>query len=117
LRRHAIDLAVHRGLSQRLSRRRDRLAGAAARRNDDDCGYGGDWLRQALSGLKITPCIAKRSNRTAPITCNAKIYKRRSLVERMFGRLDDWRRFANCYNRHLRWCNCQISAMIFKTCQ
>jgi transposase len=30
---------------------------------------------------------------------DAKIYQQRNLVERMFGRLKDWRRIATRYNR------------------
>ena len=58
-----------------------------------------DWFRQALSGLKISPCIPRRSNRKAPITYDTKTYKQRNLVERMFGRLKDWRRIATRHDR------------------
>ena len=58
-----------------------------------------DWFRQALSELKISPCIPRRKNRKAPTPYDAKIYQQRNLVERMFGRLKDWRRIATRYNR------------------
>jgi transposase len=58
-----------------------------------------DWFRRALSSLEITPCIPGRLNRKAPITYNTKTYKQRTLVERMFGRLEDWRRIATRHDR------------------
>ena len=64
-----------------------------------DKGYDSDWFRQALSDLDITPCIPGRKNRKVSIMYDAKIYKQRNLVERMFGRLKDWRRIATRYDR------------------
>jgi transposase len=64
-----------------------------------DKGYGSDWFRQALSDLDITPCIPGRKNCKVSVTYDAKIYQQRNLVERMFGRLKDWRRIATRYNR------------------
>jgi transposase len=61
-----------------------------------------DWFRRVLSSLEITPCIPGRSNRKAPITYNTKTYKQRNLFERMFGRLEDWRRIATRYDRCAR---------------
>jgi transposase len=58
-----------------------------------------DRFRQALSELKISPCIPRRKNRKAPTPYDAKIYQQRNLVERMFGRLKDWRRIATRYDR------------------
>jgi putative transposase len=57
-------------------------------------GYDSNWFRQALSGLKILPYILGRSSRKAPVTYDIKIHKQRNSVERMFGRLKDWRRIA-----------------------
>jgi transposase len=58
-----------------------------------------DWFRQALSDRDITPCIPGRKNRKAPVAYDTKIYKRRNLVERVVGRLKDWRRIATRYDR------------------
>jgi transposase len=58
-----------------------------------------DWVCQALSDLKILPCIPGRSNRNTPITYDASLYRQRNLVERMFGRLKDWHRLATRYDR------------------
>ena len=64
-----------------------------------DRGYDADWLREALSECKITPCIPPRSNRLEDIPYDKTVYKRRNLVERMFGRLKDWRRISMRYDR------------------
>ena len=64
-----------------------------------DRGYDSDWFRDALSELEIEPCIPGRSNRKAPIPYNADLYKQRNRIERMFGRLKDWRRIATRYDR------------------
>jgi transposase len=64
-----------------------------------DRGYYSDWFRQALFGLKISPYILGRSSRKAPVTYDIEIYKQRNSVERMFGRLKDWRRIATRYDR------------------
>lgn len=64
-----------------------------------DRGYDSDWFREALSDLGIAPCIPGRKNRKVPIAYDTKLYKQRNLVERMFGRLKDWRRIATRYDR------------------
>ena len=42
---------------------------------------------------------APHTNRIEPIDYDADVYKRRNLVERMFGRLKDWRRISMRYDR------------------
>ena len=64
-----------------------------------DRGYDADWLRDALRERDITPCIPPRTNRVEPIAYDTDLYKRRNLVERMFGRLKDWRRISMRYDR------------------
>jgi len=64
-----------------------------------DKGYDSDRFREALSDLDIEPCIPGRSNRKRPIQYDKDLYKRRNLIERMFGRLKDWRRIATRYDR------------------
>ena len=44
-------------------------------------------------------CIAGRASRKEPIIYDTELYKRRNLVERLFGRLKDWRRIATRYDR------------------
>jgi transposase len=64
-----------------------------------DRGYDSDWFREALTGQGIEPCIPGRKNRKQPIQYDTDRYKLRNRVERMFGRLKDWRRIATRYDR------------------
>jgi len=64
-----------------------------------DRGYDSDWFRQALAEQHIEPCIPGRKNRKTPITYDETLYKQRNRIERMFGRLKDWRRIATRYDR------------------
>jgi len=64
-----------------------------------DKGCDSDWFREALSDLDIRPCIPGRSSRKEPIDYDKDLYKTRNLIERMFGRLKDWRRIATRYDR------------------
>jgi putative transposase len=64
-----------------------------------DRGYDSDWFREALRERDIAPCIPGRKNRKQPIDYDTELYKQRNLVERMFGRLKDWRRIATRYDR------------------
>ena len=64
-----------------------------------DRGYDSDGLRKALAERSIKACIPGRANRREPIVYDAELYKRRNLIERMFGRLKDWRRIATRYDR------------------
>lgn len=64
-----------------------------------DKGYDSDLLRKALSALKIEPCIPGRKNRKAQVPYDPALYKQRNRIERMFGKLKDWRRIAMRYDR------------------
>lgn len=64
-----------------------------------DKGYDSDRFRAALATLDIEPCIPGRSNRKDLIIHDTALYKQRNRIERMFGRLKDWRRIATRYDR------------------
>ncbi len=64
-----------------------------------DRGYDSNWFREALTARDIKPCIPGRKNRKEPIEYDTELYKQRNRVERMFGRLKDWRRIATRYDR------------------
>lgn len=64
-----------------------------------DKGYDADWLREALVGRRIAPCIPSRKNRTHPIPYDQTLYKKRHKVENVFAKLKDWRRIAMRYDR------------------
>ena len=64
-----------------------------------DKGYDSDRFRGALARRGITPCIPGRASRKKPVAYDAELYKQRNLIERMFGRLKDWRHIATRYDR------------------
>ncbi len=64
-----------------------------------DKGYDSDRFRAALLQRGISPCIPGRVHRKKPIAYDPELYKQRNLIERMFGRLKDWRRIATRYDR------------------
>lgn len=64
-----------------------------------DKGYDSNRFRKQLTGQGITPCIPGRKNLKHPVSYDRELYKQRNLVERLFGRLKDWRRIATRYDR------------------
>jgi len=59
-----------------------------------DRGYDADWFREALIDMGTKPCIPRRKSRKKTVKYDKRRYKRRNRIERMFGRLKDWRRGA-----------------------
>ena len=64
-----------------------------------DKGYDSDRFREALAERGIEPRIPGRASRKRPVACDAELYKRRNLTERMFDGIKDWRRIATRYDR------------------
>jgi transposase len=64
-----------------------------------DKGYDADWFREALARQDITACIPSKSNRNVQIPHDKALYRKRHLIENMFGRLKDWRRIHTRYDR------------------
>jgi transposase len=64
-----------------------------------DRGYDADWFRETLVDRGTTPCIPGRKSRKKTVKYDKRRYKQRNRIERMFGRLKDWRRIATRYNR------------------
>ena len=64
-----------------------------------DKGYDADWLREALENRRMTACIPSRACRASAIPHDEDLYKSRNRIERLFGRLKDWRRIAMRYDR------------------
>jgi len=64
-----------------------------------DRDYDSNWRREALAEKGVEPCIPGRKNRKEPIAYDEAIHKQRNLVERMFGKLKDWRRIAMRHDR------------------
>jgi len=64
-----------------------------------DRGYDADWFRKSLINKGTRPCIPGRKSRKTTIKYDKRRYKRRNRIERMFGRIKDWRRVATRYDR------------------
>ena len=72
------------------------LLGAVARpkRLLADKAYDADSLRKWLKQRKVKAVVPSTASRRTPYPLNAKAYKRRNLIERMFCKLKNWRRIA-----------------------
>jgi transposase len=64
-----------------------------------DRGHYADWFREPIIDKGTKPCIPGRKLRKKTVRYDKRRYKRRSLIERMFGRIKDWRRAATRYDR------------------
>jgi transposase len=58
-----------------------------------------DGLRTWLKAQRIKAVIPSTAARTAPYPLDRVAYRRRNLIERLFGRLKNWRRLATRYDR------------------
>lgn len=63
-----------------------------------DKGYDGDAVREALLIRGILPIIPSQANRREKIACDHRRYQDRNRIERMFGRLKQFRRIATRYD-------------------
>jgi transposase len=63
-----------------------------------DRGYSSDAFRDLVWGKGARPAIPTRSNEAA-VACPDYIYNNRSLVERLWGRLEEWRAVATRYEK------------------
>jgi transposase len=67
-----------------------------------DKAYDANHWRAFLKKQKIEPVIPAKSNRKLHIPHNKILYRERNTVERMFGRIKDWRRVATRYDKLAR---------------
>ena len=72
---------------------------APKRRLIADKAYDADRLRAWLKARRIEAVIPGRATRDVAYPLNRKAYRRRNVIERMFGRLKNWRRIATRYDR------------------
>jgi transposase len=56
------------------------------------------WLKRR----RIRAVIPSLATRTFPFPLDRKAYRRRNMIERMWGRLKNWRRIATRYDRLAR---------------
>ena len=75
---------------------------APPRRLLADKAYDADHLRQPLQAQGTEVVIPSTATRRRPYPLNRHAYRRRNVIERMFGRMKDWRRFATRYDRLAR---------------
>jgi transposase len=64
-----------------------------------DKGFDGDPQRQACRGHGAKPVIPFKANRTRPGRLNQKAYRQRNKIERLFGKLKEFRRVATRYEK------------------
>ena len=64
-----------------------------------DKAYDGNDLRNRIAGMNATAVIPSKRNRKVAIPHDTDIYRHRNQIERCFGRLKHFRRFATRYDR------------------
>ncbi len=64
-----------------------------------DKAYDANKLRTWLIQHEIEPVIPGRAARDIVYPLNRRAYRRRNTIERMFGRLKNWKRIATRYDR------------------
>ncbi len=64
-----------------------------------DKGYDANSLRQLLDRAGTEAVIPSTTARTIPIAYDKRAYRQRNRIERMFGRLKDFRRIATRYDK------------------
>ena len=64
-----------------------------------DRAYDADRIRAWAKVRGIEACIPSKKLRKVRIPHDANLYRMRSRIEIMFGRLKDWRRIATRYDR------------------
>ena len=67
-----------------------------------DRGYDADQFRFFLRKNRITPVIPGRSNRIEEIRYDKNLYRKRNIIERLFGRMKNFRRLATRYDKRAR---------------
>jgi transposase len=75
---------------------------APPRRLIADKAYDADSFRGWLKARRIKAVIPSTASRTVPYPLDRAAYRRRNLIERLFGRLKNWRRLATRYDRLAR---------------
>ena len=64
-----------------------------------DKAYDADRLRQWVAERSIEAVVPARSTRASVYPVNKAAYRRRKVIERMIGRLKNWKRIATRYDR------------------
>ena len=64
-----------------------------------DKGYDSNAIRRQIEGKGAMPNIPPKANRRWKNCFSPHLYRNRNAIERMFGRLKDFRRIATRYDR------------------
>jgi len=64
-----------------------------------DKGYDSDAVRRKIESKGVAPNIPPKTNRRWKNCFSPVLYRNRNAIERMFGRLKDFRRIATRYDR------------------
>ena len=64
-----------------------------------DKAYDADKFRSWLKKRRIKAVIPSNATRNTPYPLDRDAYRRRNVIERMFGRLKNWRHIATRYDR------------------
>lgn len=89
------------GQSSDITTAPDLLSGQSARAVLADKAYDSNDLRARIADMEAQAVIPSKRNRKIAIPHDIVIYKHRNQIERCFGRLKHFRRFATRYDRRL----------------
>jgi len=64
-----------------------------------DKGFDSDDVRSSLLLKGVGPVIPRKTNRKDPPACDFKADEDRNQIERMFGKLKQFRRIATCFDK------------------
>jgi len=73
---------------------------AAPKRLLADKAYDADSFRKWLKDRRIKAVIPSTAAQRTPYPIDREAYRRRTLIERLFCKLKNWRRIATRYDRH-----------------
>lgn len=68
-----------------------------------DRAYDADHFRATVAAMNAKAVIPSRPDRSQRIACDFRLYRERNLVERLVGRLKQFRRVATRYDKVLAY--------------
>jgi transposase len=89
------------GQAQDITAAADLLEGQKGGAVLADKAYDSNNLRKLIAGMKAEAVIPSKRNRKTFIPHDEAIYKHRNQIERCFGRMKHFRRFATRYDRRI----------------
>lgn len=94
-----VRMVITPGQASDISHAAELIAGLTAGHVIADRAYDAAHLRAAISDIGATPVIPALRTRKNPASYDRTIYKLRNRVERLFGRMKQFRRIATRYDR------------------